>query len=34
MRKYTIEDTKRLITDFCETEYGTENKVAKNEYIW
>lgn len=23
MRKYTIEDTKRLITDFCEEEYGS-----------
>lgn len=25
MRKYTIEDAKRLISDFCEEEYGTEN---------
>lgn len=23
MRKYTIEDAKRLITDFCEEEYGS-----------
>ena len=22
MRKHTIEDAKRLITDFCEEEYG------------
>ena len=29
MRKCTIEDVKRLISDFCEEEYGTENKVAK-----
>lgn len=25
MRKYTIEDAKRLISDFCEEEYGTDN---------
>ena len=23
MRKYTIEDAKRLISDFCEEEYGS-----------
>lgn len=27
MRKYTIEDAKRLITDFCEEEYGTDEYV-------
>lgn len=30
MRQYTIEDAKRLITDFCETEYGTENVDFSN----
>lgn len=23
MRRYTIDDARRLITDFCEEEYGT-----------
>lgn len=30
MREYTIEDAKRLIVDFCEEEYGTENVDFSN----
>lgn len=30
MRKYTIDDAKWLITDFCEEEYGTENVDFSN----
>lgn len=30
MRKYTTEDAKRLITDFCEEEYETENVDFSN----
>lgn len=30
MRRYTIDDAKRLITDFCEEEYGTENVDFSN----
>lgn len=30
MRQYTIDDAKRLITDFCEEEYGTENVDFSN----
>lgn len=31
MRKYTIEDTKRLITDFCEEEYGLITDFSNKE---
>lgn len=30
MRQYTIDDAKRLITDFCEEEYGTEHVDFSN----
>jgi hypothetical protein len=31
MKKYTIEDAKRLISDFCEEEYGSIADFSKKE---
>lgn len=31
MRQYTIDDAKRLITDFCEEEYGSIADFSKKE---